>query len=82
MCITDYGTVNAQPNDTPPSFEEKSNEVIQFAPLEIKLMSFIGGLHVGEPKQAVELWILGVNNRSGALRFKKNQGVNLRKLAG
>jgi hypothetical protein len=27
------------------------------------------GFHVGEPKQAVELWILGVNNRSGAVQY-------------
>lgn len=64
-----YGTVNAQLNDTPPSFEEKSTEIRQYTPLELQLESFIGGLHVGEPKQAVELWILGVNNRSGAIQY-------------
>lgn len=34
-----------------------------------QLLSFMNGLHVGEPKQAVELWILGVNNRSGAVQY-------------
>lgn len=37
--------------------------------MEIQLMSFMAGLHVGEPKQAVELWVLGVNNRSGAVQY-------------
>lgn len=37
--------------------------------LESQLLSFMTGLHVGEPKQAVELWILGVNNRSGAVQY-------------
>ncbi|MGN7401897.1 hypothetical protein ACTHO0_18755 [Cytobacillus praedii] len=41
----------------------------QLNPLESQLMSFMTGLHVSEPKQAVELWILGVNNRSGAVQF-------------
>ena len=41
----------------------------QLNPLEIQLMSFNNGLHVGEPKQAVELWILGVKNRSGAVQY-------------
>ncbi|MEH7110189.1 hypothetical protein [Bacillus sp. JJ1764] len=36
---------------------------------ESQLLSFMTGLHVGEPKQAVELWILGVNNRSGAVQY-------------
>jgi hypothetical protein len=89
ICGVDYRTVNAQLNDSPPFFEEKSTKVRQYTPLELQLESFIGGLRVGEPKQAVEFWILGVNNRSGPfnirccpLRFKKKQGVNLRKLAG
>ena len=68
ICGVYYGTVNAQLNDTPRSFEEKST-VRQYTPLELQLESFIGGLHVGEPKQAVELWILGVNNRSGAVQY-------------
>lgn len=38
-------------------------------PLEIQITSFMTGLHVRDPKQAVELWILGVNNRSGAVQF-------------
>ncbi|MFJ7954500.1 hypothetical protein ACIQZG_23645 [Lysinibacillus sp. NPDC096418] len=29
----------------------------------------MNGLHVVEPKQAVELWILGVNNRSGTVQY-------------
>jgi hypothetical protein len=37
--------------------------------LESQLLSFMNGLHVGEPKQAVDLWILGVNNRSGAVQY-------------
>jgi len=69
ICGVYYGTVNAQLNDIPPSFEKKSTEVRQYTPLELHLESFIGGLHVGEPKQAVEFWILGVNNRSGAVQY-------------
>lgn len=38
-------------------------------PLESQITSFMTGLHVQEPKQAVELWILGVQNRSGAVQF-------------
>lgn len=68
ICWLYYGTVNAKANDTPPSYEEKIPEVRQLNSLEIQLMSFINGLMVGEPKQAVELWILGVNNRSGAVQ--------------
>ncbi|WP_260871862.1 hypothetical protein [Bacillus sp. X1(2014)] len=37
--------------------------------LESQLLSFMTGLHIGEPKQAVELWILGVNNPSGAVQY-------------
>ena len=37
--------------------------------MEIQLMSFMVGLHVGEPTQAVDLWILGVKNRSGAVQY-------------
>ena len=69
ICGLYYGTVNAKTNDTPPSFEEKITEGRQLNPLEIQLMSFMNGLMVGEPKQAVELWILGVNNRSGAVQY-------------
>ncbi|WP_245976804.1 hypothetical protein [Oceanobacillus arenosus] len=69
ICGLYYGTVNAKTNDTPSSFEEKIPEVRQLNPLEIQLMSFMNGLMVGEPKQAVELWILGVNNRSGAVQY-------------
>jgi len=32
-------------------------------------MSFMTGLMVTEPKQAVELWISGVINRSGAVQY-------------
>ncbi|KEK11643.1 hypothetical protein EP18_10815 [Lysinibacillus sphaericus] len=32
-------------------------------------MYFMTGLMVTEPKQAVEFWILGVNNRSGAVQY-------------
>lgn len=31
--------------------------------------SFLSGLQAETPKQAVELWILGVKNRSGAVQF-------------
>jgi hypothetical protein len=37
--------------------------------LERQITSFMTGLQVQDPKQAVELWILGVNNRSGAVQF-------------
>lgn len=40
----------------------------QLNPTESQLMSFMNGLHVVEPKQAVELWIFGVNNRSGSVQ--------------
>ncbi|MCM3390468.1 hypothetical protein LG296_20930 (plasmid) [Ureibacillus chungkukjangi] len=41
----------------------------QLTPIESQLMSFLNGLHVVEPRQAVELWILGVNNRSGSVQY-------------
>ncbi len=31
--------------------------------------SFISGMEAQTPKQAVELWVLGVNNRSGAIQY-------------
>lgn len=64
-----YNTANAKPSDTPPLIEERFTEAGQLSPLEIQLMSFRAGLLVGELKQAVELWILGVNNRSGAVQY-------------
>jgi hypothetical protein len=69
ICGLYYGTVNAKKNDPPPSFEEKVTEGKQLTPLESQLMSFMTGLMVTEPKQAVELWILGVNNRSGSVQY-------------
>lgn len=69
ICDLYYGTVNAKSNDTPPSFEEKITEGKPLTPLESQLMSFMTGLMVTEPKQAVELWISGVNNRSGAVQY-------------
>ena len=69
ICGLYYGTVNAKTNDTPPSFEEEIIKGKQLTPLESQLMSFMTGLMVTEPKQAVELWILGVNNRSGAVQY-------------
>ncbi|WP_371812513.1 hypothetical protein [Sporosarcina sp. Marseille-Q4063] len=69
ICGSYYGVVNAETNDPPPSFKEEFTEGKQLNPLESQLMSFMTGLHVGEPKQAVELWIFGVNNRSGAVQY-------------
>ena len=69
ICGLYYGAVNAKTNDTPPSFEEEFTEGKQLNPLESQLMSFMTGLMVTEPKQAVELWIFGVNNRSGAVQY-------------
>lgn len=69
ICGKYYGTVNAKGIETPPSFEEKYTEDGHLNPLEIQLMSFMTGLMVSEPKLAVELWILGVNNRSGAVQY-------------
>ncbi|WDV05044.1 MULTISPECIES: hypothetical protein [Lysinibacillus] len=84
-----YGTVNAKSNNTPPSFEEKNTEGKQLTPLESQLMSFMTGLMVTEPKEAVELWISGVNNRSGAVQYamlspalRKQSRVNSSKLTG
>jgi hypothetical protein len=37
--------------------------------LESKITSFMSGLQPETPEQAVELWILGVKNRSGAVQF-------------
>ncbi|MEZ7171187.1 hypothetical protein [Sporosarcina sp. OR05] len=61
-------SINAKTN-VPPSFEEKITEGKQLTPIESQLMSFLNGLMVNEPKQAIELWILGVNNRSGAVQY-------------
>ncbi|MCK1997420.1 hypothetical protein MPH47_09310 [Psychrobacillus psychrodurans] len=80
ICGLHYGTVNAKVNDTTPSFEEKIIEGKQLTPLESQLMSFLYGLMVGEPKQAVELWILGVNNRSGSVQYAM-LSPSLRKLS-
>ncbi|MEC2307168.1 hypothetical protein [Bacillus atrophaeus] len=38
-------------------------------PLESQITSFMSGLEVDAPKQVVELWILGVKNRSGAVQY-------------
>jgi hypothetical protein len=49
---------------TSPTFaEEKGNK------FESQITSFMSGLEVDTPKQAVQLWILGVKNRSGAVQF-------------
>lgn len=69
VCGLYYGTVNAKKTDIPFSFGEEFIEGKQLNPLESQLMSFMTGLMVTEPKQAVELWILGVNNRSGAVQY-------------
>lgn len=37
--------------------------------LEKQITSFMSGLQAETPKQAVELWISGVKNRSGAVQF-------------
>ncbi|MGG2065140.1 hypothetical protein [Bacillus sp. S14(2024)] len=37
--------------------------------LESQISSFMSGLQTKTPKQAIELWILGVKNRSGAVQF-------------
>jgi hypothetical protein len=37
--------------------------------LENQITSFMSGLRAETPKQAIELWILGVKNRSGAVQF-------------
>jgi len=67
ICGLYYGAVNAKTNDTPPSFDGEIIKGKQLTPLESQLMSYMTGLMVTEPKQAVELWILGVNNRSGSV---------------
>ncbi|WOV88868.1 hypothetical protein QWT69_07125 [Sporosarcina oncorhynchi] len=69
ICGVYYETVHAKTNDPPPSFENEISKGKQLTPLESQLMSFMTGLMVTEPKQAVELWILGVNNRSGAVQY-------------
>ncbi|WP_241654796.1 hypothetical protein [Sporolactobacillus shoreae] len=38
-------------------------------PLQDQIMSFMYGLETNDPKQAVDLWILGINNRSGAVQY-------------
>ena len=45
-----------------PAEAEKTKETNQ-------ITSFITGLQTENPKQAVELWILGVKNRSGAVQY-------------
>lgn len=69
ICGLYYGAVTAETKDTPYSFEEKIIEGKELTPLESQLMSFMTGLMVTEPKQAVEFWILGVNNRSGSVQY-------------
>ncbi|WP_044784556.1 hypothetical protein [Bacillus thuringiensis] len=50
--------------------------ILQFNPVHAesteetaKITSFMTGLQTEIPKQAVELWILGVKNRSGAVQY-------------
>lgn len=69
ICGLYYGTVNAKTNDTPSSFEEEIIKGKQLTPLESQLLSFMTGLMVSRPKQAVEFWIFGVNGRSGAVQY-------------
>ncbi|WP_226793200.1 hypothetical protein [Bacillus sp. B1-b2] len=69
ICGLSNGTVNAKTNDTHSLKGKTTPEVQQLNNLEIQLMSFMNGLMVGEPKQAIELWLLGVNNRSGAVQY-------------
>jgi len=38
-------------------------------PFESQIISFMTGLQSENPKQTVELWILGVENRSGAVQY-------------
>lgn len=38
-------------------------------PLEAQITSFMTGLRTENPKQTVELWLLGVRNRSGAVQY-------------
>ncbi|MDM5227266.1 hypothetical protein QUF73_13745 [Cytobacillus sp. NJ13] len=38
-------------------------------PLESQITSFMTGLQSENPKQTVELWVLGLNNRSGAVQY-------------
>lgn len=45
-----------------PAEAEKTKETNQ-------ITSFITGLQTENPKQAVELWLLGVKNRSGAVQY-------------
>ncbi len=49
---------------TNPTFAETEGN-----PLESQITSFMTGLQPETPKQAVELWILGVKNRSGAVQY-------------
>lgn len=59
------------------------------SPLESKIISFMTGLQSENPKQTVELWILGVENRSGLFSMpcfhqisKAKQKNNSKKEAG
>lgn len=53
--LLQHNTVTAITDDNP-----LGSEIVQ---------SFMNGLEADNPKQAVEIWILGVKNRSGAVQF-------------
>ncbi|MEW9672061.1 hypothetical protein [Ammoniphilus sp. 3BR4] len=57
LCLFSVSDVYAAP-ETPPKREQAS-----------MVDSFLSGLEAETPKQAVELWILGVKNRSGAVQY-------------
>lgn len=48
-----------------PTFAQTDNNLID----NQIIISFMTGLQPETPKQAVELWILGIKNRSGALQY-------------
>ena len=50
--------------------------------MDSQLNSFIYGLQPRTPEQAVELWILGVENRSGAVQYAVLPPSLQRKLLG
>jgi hypothetical protein len=56
-CLFSGSNVYAEPETSPKQKQEAM------------IASFLSGLQTEIPKQAVELWILGVKNRSGAVQY-------------
>lgn len=61
VLFASYLVLGNNVNETPRAFSNSERGTM--------VESFMSGLEPQTPKQAVELWILGVNNQSGAIQY-------------